>query len=464
MVADLIALTANNWARVSGLDRGQPPHVNGHDEFVAGWMARGMAAVNGLSARRFAEPFNTPGFIDLPARVPARNVGIVVPGSVHPDQAVIVGCHPDGEPTSHGSTYDDGSGCAIMLGVMRTLGAEWRANGLPSLTVEFVLFDAEEQGLVGSEAYVSAGENGAVQPKPAFMIDEEQSGMGYPARPFGVRGSRLLPTFAVVTPPRGVQLNGTLPFTLQENGVHLVAPKARDLAIAHARIVQARDRAFVELRPLYGHITYRGGSATTFGPSDRQKVVITASSPGGSDNQPFEAIGLPTVTLSGDASFVERRPPDFAYPFDQPEDTPTTLACFTGGSPRTGEVLDAALDLERSMSASLVNSYAPPHHGVGIALLSSVPGAGQSVAFTAIGPARMNWRFSDGGRASGDDVDHTFARPGTYTVTIGAGKVVGTWSVHVPRRTFVFHTRAVYGPPPVIRWKPRELQGVKGCH
>src|SRR5581483_2439594 len=99
---------------------------------------------------------------------------VAVPGSRHPERAILVGAHYDGEPTSHGSAYDDTSGSALMLGVARELAALWRVRGLPAETVEFVLFDAEEQGLVGSSAYAFAWQHGAVLPAPDLLINEEQ--------------------------------------------------------------------------------------------------------------------------------------------------------------------------------------------------------------------------------------------------------------------------------------------------
>ena len=51
---------------------------------------------------------------------------MAVPGSQRPNQTVVVGCHPDGEPLSHGSAYDDASGCINALGLARVLGEQWR--------------------------------------------------------------------------------------------------------------------------------------------------------------------------------------------------------------------------------------------------------------------------------------------------------------------------------------------------
>jgi hypothetical protein len=466
MLADLQSLTDANWARVAGTDTNLPPHVNGHDEFLSSWTALALDALHGLPVTVIRQHFTPPGFGGVTPTVPATNVIVTVPGSQHPGDTVVIGCHPDGEPDSHGSAYDDASGCVIALGLARVLGEQWRQHGLPSLTVQFDLFDAEEQGLGGSLAYVFYGRHGALMPRPVFMINEEQSGMGYPVRPFGLVGNDTLPTYAITTPPD--------PSTAISQGIleriaasvgPVVRPKAADLALAQTRVAAARDAAFSALHAAYSPLAYRDGTRDAFSPADSGKVQITSILDAGSDNQPFEADGLPTATFAGEYAFYTQSPPDWAYPFDQPSDTFTNLACDSGGSPTPSNALAAALDLELSMSLSLVNAYAPSASGqAGLTAFSTQPRLGKKTTFTAVGTGHFSWGFGDGKSASGQTVTHTFKKAGTYRVTLTSGSSHVTWRLKVPKRAA---TLSWFGPgrvPGVNRWAPAELQSVTGCH
>ncbi len=71
-------------------------------------------------------------------------------GSVTPDQMYIVGAHLDGRGGG-GAADDDGSGCSLVLELARAFASP---DVEPEISVRFVLWNAEEVGLVGSEAYV----------------------------------------------------------------------------------------------------------------------------------------------------------------------------------------------------------------------------------------------------------------------------------------------------------------------
>ena len=73
-----------------------------------------------------------------------------IPGSTLRDEVVIVGAHFDSWHTGTGAT-DDATGVAVMLEAMRIL----KATGLTmNRTVRIALWTGEEQGLLGSRAYV----------------------------------------------------------------------------------------------------------------------------------------------------------------------------------------------------------------------------------------------------------------------------------------------------------------------
>jgi Zn-dependent M28 family amino/carboxypeptidase len=79
----------------------------------------------------------------------ANVVGDVV-GREHPEQIVVVGAHLDSWDLSEGTT-DNGTG---TISVLAAADAIVKSGQRPRRTIRFVLFTGEEQGLLGSLAYV----------------------------------------------------------------------------------------------------------------------------------------------------------------------------------------------------------------------------------------------------------------------------------------------------------------------
>jgi hypothetical protein len=73
-------------------------------------------------------------------------------GSERSEEVVLLGAHRDSWHTGTGAT-DNGANCAVMMEVLRILKASGFA---PRRTLRVVLFDGEELGLLGSQAYVQA--------------------------------------------------------------------------------------------------------------------------------------------------------------------------------------------------------------------------------------------------------------------------------------------------------------------
>jgi carboxypeptidase Q len=82
-------------------------------------------------------------------RVP--NVVAEIPGSEHPDEVVIIGAHLDSWQPGTGA-QDNGTGVASVLEAARAIQALHRPA---RRTIRFVLFGGEEEGLLGSHAYVN---------------------------------------------------------------------------------------------------------------------------------------------------------------------------------------------------------------------------------------------------------------------------------------------------------------------
>lgn len=95
--------------------------------------------------------------IDLPgvmsaATVQQYNTVGEIRGSQKPDEVVIIGAHMDSWDLGTGAT-DNGTGTASVLEALRAIKALGVA---PKRTIRGILFSAEEQGKLGSTAYVAA--------------------------------------------------------------------------------------------------------------------------------------------------------------------------------------------------------------------------------------------------------------------------------------------------------------------
>ncbi|HEX9173408.1 MAG TPA: M20/M25/M40 family metallo-hydrolase [Telluria sp.] len=84
--------------------------------------------------------------------VKAYNVVADLPGTDQSDEVVIVGAHLDSWDIASGAT-DNGAGVVVMMEVLRALHA---AGMQPKRRLRVVLFSGEEQGLLGSKAYLAA--------------------------------------------------------------------------------------------------------------------------------------------------------------------------------------------------------------------------------------------------------------------------------------------------------------------
>lgn len=80
------------------------------------------------------------------------NVVAEIKGSEKPDEYVVLGAHLDSWELGTGA-LDNGCNAALVIDALRTI----KASGLkPKRSIRFVLFSGEEQGMLGSWAYVRA--------------------------------------------------------------------------------------------------------------------------------------------------------------------------------------------------------------------------------------------------------------------------------------------------------------------
>ena len=434
--------------REAGYDNNQPVSVNGHDEFAAYWQAEMLRDLQGFGAQARHDAFHVDGWQGRPATVEAFNVEVTVPGVTHPEQVVVIGCHYDGEASSTQSANDDGSGCAIELGVAKALATYWRTNHLyPARTLRFVIYDAEEQGIFGSFHYVNQTVNGDLGNIVA-MLNEEQNGIGYPLRFLGKTSNPLLPTTLLMTPLTNNQA--------YQNTQSFTGAQTQTITAFRSLMQQDAPAAFAAFRQLgYGSLTYRNDqnqpvTQQIFTPQDLQYSQEADDNLGGSDNYPFALAGLPTATFIGNYSYYDQNPPPWSYPYDQPQDTIQLMNVFASGSEAEAKALDLSLALPGmlttwALAQPAVLGFAAAD-GKPLAAISDIasttPGAAialdASASYDPTNPGATltySWSFGDGGRATGVATQHAWASAGDYplslTVSDASGSRTITKTIHV---------------------------------
>jgi carboxypeptidase Q len=99
----------------------------------------------------------------------ANVVGEIV-GSEHPGEVLVVGAHLDSWDLSEGAT-DNGTGTTSVLAAAEAI---LKSGQQPRRTIRFVLFTGEEQGLLGSLAYVKQHAGEMVNHLGCLVLDDGQ--------------------------------------------------------------------------------------------------------------------------------------------------------------------------------------------------------------------------------------------------------------------------------------------------
>lgn len=114
----------------------------------AGRMARLLA-----SGQKLYADLAVPNRVGGP--ITATNVVAELRGSEKPDEFVVLGAHLDSWELGTGA-LDNGCNAALVIDALRAI----KASGLqPRRSMRFILFSGEEEGLLGSHAYVRAHRN-----------------------------------------------------------------------------------------------------------------------------------------------------------------------------------------------------------------------------------------------------------------------------------------------------------------
>lgn len=120
--------------------------------------------------------------------VESANVVGEIPGREHPEEIFVVGAHLDSWDLSQGAT-DNGFGSASVLAAADAIV---KSGARPRRTIRFVLFTGEEQGLLGSLAYIKQHESEMKNHLGDIVLDLGQG----PIKEFQLGGhSDLLPAF-----------------------------------------------------------------------------------------------------------------------------------------------------------------------------------------------------------------------------------------------------------------------------
>ena len=103
-------------------------------------------------------------------QVDSANVVGEIRGTQNPEQIVVVGGHLDSWDLASGST-DNGVGATVALGAADAIV---KSGFKPKRTIRFVLFTGEEEGLLGSLAYVRTHQNEMTNHVAALILDSGQ--------------------------------------------------------------------------------------------------------------------------------------------------------------------------------------------------------------------------------------------------------------------------------------------------
>ncbi len=113
--------------------------------------------------------FEMPNVVGGPVTV--ANVVAEIHGREHPDETVVLGAHLDSWDLGSGA-LDNGCNAALVVAAARAIK---NAHLQPHRTIRFVLFSGEEEGMLGSRAYVARHSDELGKTRAMLVVD---SGVG----------------------------------------------------------------------------------------------------------------------------------------------------------------------------------------------------------------------------------------------------------------------------------------------
>lgn len=118
--------------------------------------------------------------------IKARNVIATIKGSALPDEKVVVGGHLDSWDLATGA-IDNGIGSFSVLDMARTFA---RLKLSPKRSIQFVMFMGEEQGLLGSKAFVQEAVKDGTIGQLKYMLNYDMTG---DTRSFSASSIEMIP-------------------------------------------------------------------------------------------------------------------------------------------------------------------------------------------------------------------------------------------------------------------------------
>lgn len=121
----------------------------------------------------------------------SQNVVATVPGTDRPDEIVAFGAHYDSVPFSSG-VYDNGAGSVSIMEVLHHF-----VENPPLRTLRFIWFGSEEQGILGSQAYLE--EHAAELDSHLFMINSDVGAIALGHNFAGITAEKEVQTYLEYT-------------------------------------------------------------------------------------------------------------------------------------------------------------------------------------------------------------------------------------------------------------------------
>ncbi|RZK41328.1 MAG: M20/M25/M40 family metallo-hydrolase [Pedobacter sp.] len=129
---------------------------------------------NGMELKeklKSGKQFSTIEMTNFSGLIKARNVIATFKGTDFPNERIVVGGHLDSWDLATGA-IDNGIGSFAVIDMARTFK---KLNLSTKRTVEFVLFMGEEQGLLGSKAYVDQAKHAKNLDNVSFMLNYDMT-------------------------------------------------------------------------------------------------------------------------------------------------------------------------------------------------------------------------------------------------------------------------------------------------
>jgi hypothetical protein len=248
----------------------------------------------------------------------------------------------------------------------------------------------------------------------------------------------LLPFYVYMSPLKKNQLYPQQDRLSQQQQANIT--RFRTLLLQAVTPVFAQFQALGFQSLIYHDSGQQDVSQPVFTADQVNNVQLQDDTLGSSDQEPFTLAGLPCATFLGNSTYYDNNPPPWSYPYDQKEDTIQLMNTFASGSSRESQALVLALGLPGMLTTWMLSQ---PD------ILGEAPGGTQPVAAVSdIGQTLVNqsisldaktsfdpvnssatlnyaWNFGDGATASGISVNHTYAKAGTYTLSLTVSSAQG---------------------------------------